>query len=202
MNQPTPLTDLSPADRHRAVAAGFTREVAAVTDWDVPTPVDGWVAHDVVEHLISWFTGFLRDGGVNLPHTPDTAIDPAAAWQAHVDGVQELLDNPSANSEFRHPMVGTHRLVDAVDQFYTADVFMHTWDLSTATGHTPRMDPQYATQLLGGMTGIEELLRSSGQYGPAVAVPADADPVNRLAGFIGRDPGWTPDATTSSSRRK
>ena len=201
MNRPTTLTDLSPADRHRAVAAGFTREVAAVTDWDVPTPVDGWVARDIVEHLISWFTGFLHAGGHNLPPGPDAATEPAAAWRAHVDGVQALLDNSSADSEFRHPMVGAHRLADAVDQFYTADVFMHTWDLSAATGHAPLMDPQYATQLLCGMAGIEELLRSSGQYGPAVAVPADADPVTRLAGFIGRDPSWTPDATTTNSGR-
>ncbi len=42
------------------------------------------------------------------------------------------------------------------------------------------------------MTGIEELLRSSGQYGPAVPVDDDADPVTRLVGFIGRDPAWRP----------
>jgi hypothetical protein len=35
-------------------------------------------------------------------------------------------------------------------------------------------------------------MRSSGQYGPRVRVPADADPQTRLIGFIGRDPNWTP----------
>jgi hypothetical protein len=40
---------------------------------------------------------------------------------------------------------------------------------------------------------IEALLRSSGQYGPAVAVPEDADVQTRLLAFIGRDPlGWRP----------
>jgi hypothetical protein len=34
------------------------------------------------------------------------------------------------------------------------------------------------------------VMRSSGQYGPRVAVPADADIQTRLLGFIGRDPGW------------
>jgi hypothetical protein len=38
------------------------------------------------------------------------------------------------------------------------------------------------------MAPIEDLLRSSGQYGPAVAVPDDADVQTRLLGFIGRDP--------------
>ena len=38
------------------------------------------------------------------------------------------------------------------------------------------------------MTPIEELLRSSGQYGRAVPVPDDADVQTRLLAFIGRDP--------------
>ena len=40
------------------------------------------------------------------------------------------------------------------------------------------------------MEPIEELLRNSGQYGPRVEVPADADAQTRLIAFIGRDPGW------------
>ena len=122
---------------------------------------------------------------------PDLQTDPAAAWQAHVDGVQALLDGATAEADFSHPMVGTHRLTDAVDRFYTADVFMHTWDLATANGQAPKLDPAFATQLLDGMAGIDELLRSSGQYGPAFPVADDADPVTRLVGFIGRDPAWS-----------
>jgi hypothetical protein len=38
------------------------------------------------------------------------------------------------------------------------------------------------------MEPIEELLRSSGQYGPRVPVPGDADVQTRMLGFIGRDP--------------
>lgn len=38
------------------------------------------------------------------------------------------------------------------------------------------------------MEPIEELLRSSGQHGPRVQVPDDADVQTRLLGFIGRDP--------------
>ncbi len=42
------------------------------------------------------------------------------------------------------------------------------------------------------MRPIEEVLRSSGQYGAPVPVPADAPVVDRLMGFIGRDPAWAP----------
>lgn len=37
-----------PAERHRAVAAGFTARVRGATDWDAPAPVEGWRARDVV----------------------------------------------------------------------------------------------------------------------------------------------------------
>lgn len=198
MNSRRPLAELTPADRHRAVAAGFTEHVALVRDWDAPTPVEGWVVRDIVAHLVNWFTDFLSAGGQKLPPGPDVQTDPAAAWQAHVEGVQALLDGATAESEFTHPVVGTHRLNNAIDQFYTSDVFMHTWDLATAIGRAPNLDPAFATQLLDGMAGIEELLRSSGQYGPAVAVAFDADPVARLAGFIGRDPNWSKDSLPGS----
>ena len=83
-------------------------------------------------------------------------------------------------------------LGDAIDRFYTSDVFLHTWDLARATGQDDRMDPDFAAMLLSGMEPMEEIIRSSGEYGPRVEVPADADVQARLLGFIGRDPYWKP----------
>jgi hypothetical protein len=42
--------------------------------------------------------------------------------------------------------------------------------------------------MLAEMAPIEELMRSSGEFGPRVPVPDDADMQIRLLGFIGRDP--------------
>ena len=42
--------------------------------------------------------------------------------------------------------------------------------------------------MLEGMEPIDDLLRSSGHYGPRVEVPADADEQTRLIAFIGRRP--------------
>jgi uncharacterized protein (TIGR03086 family) len=184
------LVDMSPADRHRAVAEQFAAYVALVVDWDAPTPVGGWVARDVVAHLIEWFTGFLEAGGIELPSGPGVAEDPLLAWRAHSEGVQALLVGSTADSQFTHPMVGTHRLADAVDRFYTADVFMHTWDLAVSAGRDPDLDPDFATGLLEGMTAMDDVLRASGQFGPAVSVASDEDPITRLMGFVGRDPYW------------
>ncbi len=155
--------------------------------------MDGWTARDVVDHLVTWFPGFLSAGGIDLPPGPAAADDPVAAWRHHADAVQALVDERGDES-FTHPYVGPGRLAETVDRFYTADVFMHSWDLARAGGQHPRLDDEFAAQLLEGMRPIEQVLRDSGQYGPAVAVADDAPVVDRLMGFVGRDPAWRPEA--------
>lgn len=73
----------------------------------------------------------------------------------------------------------------------------HTWDLVRASGQDVSLEPDFCIGLLAGMEPIEHAMRSSGQYGPKVQVPADADPPTRLIGFIGRDPSWRGDTPAS-----
>ncbi len=65
---------------------------------------------------------------------------------------------------------------------------MHTWDLARATGQDETLDPAKCAELLAGMEPIDELLRTSGQYGPRVELPDGADVQSRMLAFIGRDP--------------
>lgn len=180
-----------PAERHRVHAAAFTDLVAGTSDWEAPAPVAGWTARDVVDHLVTWLPDFLAADDVVLPPGPAAATDPAAAWHHHVEAVQALLDDPAtATRPFVHPHVGELPVVDAIDRFYTTDVFLHTWDLARASGQPVALDEQECEALLAGMEPIDDLLRSSGQYGPRVPVPDEASAVHRLVGFIGRDPAW------------
>lgn len=184
----------SPAERHRVIAGTFADRVRGVTDWDAPSPVREWTARDVVRHLVEWFPPFLASGSEHrIPSGPSVDEDPCAAWSSHADAVQALLDDPgAATAPFRHPRLPAQDLAPAVDAFYTADVFMHTWDLARATGQDDRLDADFCAQLLTGMEPIEELMRGSGQYGPRVPVPDDAPVQDRMLGFIGRDPAWAP----------
>ncbi|MGP4051550.1 TIGR03086 family metal-binding protein [Streptomyces sp. 2A115] len=180
------------ADEHRTVARVFTDRVRGVRPgaWDDPAPCEGWAARDVVRHLVEWFPDFLKAGaGVDLPKGPPVDEDPVAAWTVHSDGVQALLDDPAtAEKVLSNPHIGEVPLDQAVDRFYTADVFMHTWDLARATGQEERLDPDKCAQLLDGMLPIDDMLRQSGQYGPRVEVPDSADVQTRLIAFIGRKP--------------
>ena len=92
--------------------------------------------------------------------------------------------------ELTDPHVGSLPLDVAIDQFYTADVFMHTWDLARATGQDDRLDPEFCAALLGHMEQMADVIRASGQFGVRVEVPDGADTQTRLLGFIGRDPFW------------
>lgn len=183
---------MSAAADHRQIAARFAEVIDGTTDWDAPSPVPEWQARDVVDHLVTWLPGFLAADGVVIEPGPTVADDPAAAWDHHARQVQALLDGP--DRDFTHPQVGTRPLHQMLANFYTADVFMHTWDLARSSGQDAALDPDRCAAMLSGMEPMSDMLRASGQFGPVVDVPTDASAQDRLIAFIGRDPSWTPPA--------
>jgi uncharacterized protein (TIGR03086 family) len=178
-----------PADTFREVAAAFTQRVRGVPPerWEDPAPCEGWVARDVVRHLVEWVTGFLEHGaGVRLDPVPSVDDDPVAAWEAFTGQVQGLLDDPATSTVTYSGPPGELPLDAAIDQFVTNDVFLHTWDLARATGQDERLDPGRCAEMLAGMEPWDEALRTSGHYGPRQPVADDADAQTQLLAFIGR----------------
>ncbi len=57
-----------------------------------------------------------------------------------------------------------------------------------ATGLDEALDADIVHDMLIGMEPLDEMLRASGQYGPRVEVPTDADEQTRLIAFTGRTP--------------
>ncbi|MBF4762603.1 maleylpyruvate isomerase family mycothiol-dependent enzyme [Nocardioides islandensis] len=182
-----------PPARHRAIAGDFAARTERVTDWDAPSPVADWRTRDVVRHLVDWFPSFLEHGtGIKLPDVPSPDDDPVGAWREHAANVQALLDDPaSADRVLSNQHTGDVPLPEAIDRFYTSDVFMHTWDLARGAGLDDRLDPDECAGMLAGMEPLADLLAGSGQYGPRVPVADDADAQTRLLGLIGRDPSWS-----------
>jgi len=177
------------ADQFRVAAQGFTERVDGVPPdrWGSPAPCPDWVARDVVGHLVQWIPTFLAlDGVPPIEVTAEVADDPAAAWGELRDQLQAMLDDEAlAGSEVTHPQAGTHRLEDAITQFVTADVFMHTWDLARATGQPEQLDEATAEAMLSGMLPADEMIRGE-HCGPKVEPPPGADATTRLMAFVGR----------------
>ena len=178
----------TPAQRHAHDAARFTElvESASADDWARPSPVAAWTALDVVAHLVEWPRGFLAGAGIELPAL-DVEADPAAVWRQHVADIQAVLDDP-AGRVLSNPHTGDRPVDEAIDQFYSGDVWLHSWDLARALGREVDLGEERCSAALAAMQPIEQLLRDSGQFGPAVPVDDDASPQDRLMAFIGRDP--------------
>src|SRR5262245_4299144 len=122
------------AAEHRRIAGEFTEPVEGTDPaaWDNPAPPEGWVARDVVRHLVEWFPAFLQGStGITLVAGPSVDDDPVGAWRTQSDAVQGLLDDPAvADREYDLPHIGTMSLGQAIDMIYTSDVFLHRWDLA------------------------------------------------------------------------
>ena len=176
---------------HRHVAAAFTATVDGVPadGWDAPAPVEGWVARDVVRHLVTWFPAFVSGVGIAMHAGPSVDDDPVGAWRHHCAAVQALLDDPStAEAEHDFPHMGRMTLAQVTAAIYTSDVFLHRWDLARATGQDETLDAARCAAMLEGMLPLDDVLRQSGQYGPRTEVADDADVQTKLLAFIGRTP--------------
>lgn len=165
------------------------REVPA-RGWDRPAPCEGWVARDVVRHLVEWVPSMVLAGpGLPLPEVPDVERDPVGAWEAVSDAIQKALDDPETAARQFDMRIGRYTVRDAVATFVLADVLIHTWDLARAVGLDETLDPVEVRRALQGMSSVDpEVLVGSGQYGPAVAVPDEADEQTRLIALTGRTP--------------
>ena len=182
-----------PADEHRRIAGAFTATVegTAPEAWDQPGA--GRRAGSPATSSATSSSGSRRSStgatGITLPAGPSVDDDPVGAWRTQTDAVQALLDDPAtADREHDLPHIGRMSLGQAIDMIYTGDVFLHRWDLARATGQDETLDPDKCAEMLEGMLPMDEVLRQSGQYGPRVDVPDDADVQTKLLAFIGRTP--------------
>jgi uncharacterized protein (TIGR03086 family) len=185
----TVMSEIS--ERYRKVAAPFTQRVTAVPDgaWDNPAPCEGWMARDVVGHLVEWLPAFFfGTWGIEVPPIPSVAEDPVGAWAIVNVTIQSALDDPEIAGSVRDTRMGPSTFEQTIDMICTNDVLLHTWDLARATGLDETLDPDEVHRLLEGMEPMDELLRQSGHYGPRVEVPADADEQTKLIAFVGRQP--------------
>ena len=179
------------ADRYRRIAGTFSRRVNEVPEdaWDSPAPCEGWVARDVVRHLVEWLPAFFAGNWqLEMPPHPPVDEDPVGAWETVSAAFQAALDDPGVAGQVRETRMGRSRFDETFNMIGTTDVLLHTWDLARATGLDETLDPEEVHNLLVGMEPMDELLRQSGHYGPRVPVPDDADEQTRLIAFIGRRP--------------
>jgi uncharacterized protein (TIGR03086 family) len=180
------------AERYRKNAEVFTAKVAAVPAdaWSSPTPCEGWDARQLVGHVVDSTGMFLGFIGRSPEHLRSVDDAPLAAWTEARDAVQAALDDPATAKQEYEGMFGTSVFEESADQFLSADLAIHAWDLSRATGQDERMDPAEVKliheRLTAAPDNVQQAMRSPQVFGPELDAPPDADPQTRLLAFVGR----------------
>ena len=177
------------AERFRKRADAFATLIRNTPPhaWTNPSPCDGWLARDVVAHVVGFFGHVLREkaGVASLPWATASADDPATAFHGIREAVQQVLDDPATTDE----------LTKYLDAALSFDLPQHWWDLAKATGQDAAMDPEEVELLWAALSPQSpdwwKWQVDNGHYAPAVPVPDDAPLQDRVLGLIGRDPNWT-----------
>jgi uncharacterized protein (TIGR03086 family) len=193
-----PDLDLRPAARQMAEI------LAAVPDdaLDAPTPCAGMTVGQLIGHVDGFAQVFTLSARKDLgpmtatPPAPDDApLEPG--WQGRAaDHLAELGEAWQADEawEGMTQAGGVDLPGGAAGRVVLDELIVHGWDIARSTGQPFEADDAYLLeveaavgQLRGGNDGA-----IPGLFGPAVALPAGASPLERVLALTGRDPSWTP----------
>jgi uncharacterized protein (TIGR03086 family) len=166
-------------------ADAVERLLAAVApdQWAAPTPCAQWDLARLTEHLIDANYTFAA----KLTGTPGTTYVKDAPAHAAVERfrmstihLQHALTTAESDGDGL-PAHLRERLALRV-----ADLFIHGWDIATATGQLAQMPDDVAGDALAFARRRVGALRRSGQFAPAQPVDDHAPALTRLVALSGR----------------
>jgi uncharacterized protein (TIGR03086 family) len=166
----------------------------------LPTPCGDWDVHALLTHVVR---DDLRNFGVaargESPDWRTPADDLGDRWAEDFhDGARELLEQWRAADLDRLVATpgGPEMPLGARMDQQIAELAVHAWDLARSTGADVTLDPALAEHALAwSRPMLQPQFRGPDKpFGPEVPVPEDAPAYERLAGWFGRDPHWSPPA--------
>jgi uncharacterized protein (TIGR03086 family) len=153
-----------------------------------PTPCSEWAVQDLIDHMVGGTDYLLSALGGSQPHAPrsGTSVDD---YRAGVTRVLAGLRKPGALDRTCQSPLRFEWTVGQAAAGTFMDQLIHTWDLATATGHDSTLDPVLVEICpVMFLPDMPEMGRAGGLVGPAVAVPPDASPQDKLLAAMGRQP--------------
>jgi uncharacterized protein (TIGR03086 family) len=195
-------TDLRPAT---SAVAGLVRGVRD-DQLGAKTPCGGLTVGGLLDHIDSLCTAFAAAGTREYRADGGQAPVPDASrlgsdWRDRLPTRLDELAQAWRPDDAWHgtTQVGGGELPAATAGASAADeVIVHGWELAVATGQPfPGGDQDLAEVLATAYEWVRSVAGQNpdgtpGLFGPPVAVPAGAPPLDKLLGLTGRDPGWRP----------
>jgi uncharacterized protein (TIGR03086 family) len=163
-----------------------------------PTPCSEWDLRRLLRHLVG--TDLRNFAIAARGETADWKAEPAplgddAAADFHRGADTLLAVWSSADLETPMPMPGgaTAPLRSRADQ-QIAELAVHGWDIARSTGQQIDLDPEVAQHSLDWSKGMlrPQFRGPDKAFGFEVPVSGEAPIYDRLAGWFGRDPAWSP----------
>lgn len=164
----------------------------------LPTPCTGWTLDDLLRHMIGQHRGFAAAArgdapGVAVWEQVTLGPDPYETYRAAAEEVTIAFLNPVAIL----PILGYGEFPPSVAmRMHSVDYLAHGWDVARTIGAPSDLDAALCA------TGIEVARRwpetafgDGGPFAAHVPISEDAPVDQRLMAYLGRDPGWTPDAS-------
>jgi uncharacterized protein (TIGR03086 family) len=166
-----------------------------------PTPDGDATVADLLDHVNGLCQAFAaaaaKDVAGSGPARPADGSQLPADWRVSIpEGLARLAAAWQSESAWTGltKAGGIDMPGEVAASVATNEVLVHGWDLAVATGHDYTAD----AELVALATAfVEPTARQNpdgvpGLFGPAVAVPDGASPLDRLLGLTGRDPAWRP----------
>lgn len=198
-------------DPRQALTDALVAAVPVVTavsalDPDAPTPCEEMNRGQLLAHLNAVSARILAMGqGQPAASVPDkvAATDYPGAWAGRIPAVEAAWAGLALDDVVISPWRPIP--VDEAAAIYAAEVLVHAWDLASSSGVAFDVSPALAAVGVAAYereippadrAAIFESIRQSlppqasfeDPFGPAVEVPADATPIERLVAMSGRRP--------------
>jgi uncharacterized protein (TIGR03086 family) len=165
----------------------------------LPTPCSSLDVRALVDHVVRDIQQFTVRASRGDGQSPDPGIkgdDWSAAYREAADSLLGAWRREGALDGTVKLPFGEYPPTWFVGQQIT-DLVVHGWDIAKATGQPTELGPELGQLALDwGRQNLRPEFRgdeASGQdFGAEVPVPENAPVHDRLAGFFGRDPDWTP----------
>lgn len=199
--QPPPLGYFSPMAIHdslRRADGGFEAVLHRVggTDWTRPTPCEDWNVLQLTGHVVAGSVmaaaivrGAPRQRAIALLGTDHLGDDPIGAYRRALDDQHlafESLDALDVSCE--HP-AGDMSAAQVL-AFRIGDLVLHTWDLATAIGVEPALDPALVAEVWDGLQPMAPFIGQLGVFGTGRSgdVTHEAPLLDQLLDLTGRRP--------------
>ena len=192
------MHDFTPATRRMAeLVAGVPEDSLGA-----PTPCSDYTVGDLLDHIGSLTVAFAsiaaKSVGNGASPPLGNASNLAPDWRTRIPADLERLAEAWREPDAWSGMTkagGFEMPAEMAAAVATEELVVHGWDLARATDQPFESDPASLDVAIGFLEQFStpETAASRGDaYAPVVGVAGDAPTLDRVVGFSGRDPNWTP----------